>query len=791
MSDQNVLWKRPVTRRKFLTLGVAAAGLATGSYLFWKDGFTLTSFSGETAVDEKIVRTSGSHNCGGRCLIQVHVRDGRIVRISTEDDIPDTPQKPQLRGCLRCRSYRERLYHPDRLKYPMKRVGKRGEGNFERITWDEALDTIAGHTQRIRQQYGPDGIYIQYGWGNSGRVSERVWMERLLGLQGGYLSYYGNYSTACTHMATPYTYGTTNTGNNREDWLNSKVIILLGWNPAETIHGTNTTYYLKRAKAAGAKIITIDPIYSNTAISLADQWIPIRPTTDSALLDAMAYVMITEDLHDQKFLDQYCLGFDEDHMPPGIPAGNSYRSYVLGDSEDNTPKTPAWAEAITGIPQETIIQLAREYATNRPGALIEGYGPQRHAYGEQVVRSGIALAAMTGNVGVKGGWASGSGYQARGNFVASIPAANPHKAQISVFSWPDAIVRGKGMGSELSVKGARQLNSNIKLIFNLGGNCLVTQHADNNGTAKILADENLVEFLVVSEQFLTPSAKFADILLPADNMMERDDIVTPWGWGDYVLYMNKAVDTVFECRNGYDWISDLAGRLGLKEKFTEGRTLEQWLRYLVEETAKKNPGFPSYEEFTRNGVYRWEHKEPAIAFQKQIEDPQNNPFPTPSGKIEIFSSRLWDMKNPREIPAVPKYVPAWEGPEDPLRETYPLQCIGHHYKRRVHSVFDNVDWMEEAGRQEVWVNALDAAERGLNDGELVKVYNDRGIIVLPVKVTSRIMPGVASVPQGAWWMPDAEGVDRRGSINTLTKYHPTPLAFGNPTHTNLVQITRA
>ena len=148
------------------------------------------------------------------------------------------------------------------------------------------------------------------------------------------------------------------------------------------------------------------------------------------------------------------------------------------------------------------------------------------------------------------------------------------------------------------------------------------------------------------------------------------------------------------------------------------------------------------------------------------------------------------MKKPQEIPAVPKYVKAWEGPQDPLRNKYPLQCIGHHYKRRVHSIFDNTGWMEEAGAQEVWVNPLDAAQRGCQNGDLVKVFNDRGIIVLPIKVTLRIMPGVVSVPQGAWWVPDAQGVDRRGSINTLTKYHPTPLAFGNSTHTNLVQIIK-
>ncbi|MBC2478236.1 molybdopterin dinucleotide binding domain-containing protein, partial [Clostridium beijerinckii] len=346
-------------------------------------------------------------------------------------------------------------------------------------------------------------------------------------------------------------------------------------------------------------------------------------------------------------------------------------------------------------------------------------------------------------------------------------------------------------GADYSVVGVDKLTSNIKLIFNLGGNCLINQHGDSNATGKLLEDESLVEFILVTEHFLTASAKYADILLPADNMMERDDIVTPWVDGDYVLYMNKAVDTVYECRNGYDWISALAERLGLKEEFTEGKNLEDWLRYITHETAKKNPGFPSYEEFKEKGIYRWEYDEPSIAFKEQIEDIENNPFPTPSGKIEIFSKALWNKNNLKEIPAVPKYVSAWEGPEDSLKEKYPLQCIGHHTKRRVHSIFDNMNWMEEVEPHSVWINTLDAEERGFKDGELVKVFNDRGTIIIPVKVTPKIMPGVVSIPQGAWYSPDKEGIDRRGCINTLTKYKPTPLAFGNPSHTALVEITKA
>ncbi|MFT8315528.1 MAG: DMSO/selenate family reductase complex A subunit [Clostridium sp.] len=762
--------------------------------LFKEDGFYNYKENPEEEANEnreEIISTSGSHNCGGRCVIKVHVKNNRIVRISTEDNIVDTKAVPQLRGCLRCRSYRNRMYNYNRLKFPMKRIGKRGEGKFKRITWEEAIDTIADNTKRVMKKYGKDAIYVQYATGNAGRAAERTWMKRLLGMYGGFLDYYGSYSTACTQIATPYTFGTIYTGSSRDTWQNSKLIILLGFNPAETIHGTNTAYYLKLAKEAGAKIISIDPIYSNTAIALADKWIPIRPTTDSALLDAMAYVIITENLQDQEFLNRYCLGFDEEHMPYGIPKGNSYRSYILGEGEDKVPKTPAWAEDLTGIPKETIIELAREYAVNKPAALIEGFGPQRHAYGEQYTRSGTVLAAITGNIGINGGWASGTGYPTRQEFVASIPTYNPNKAKISVYSWPDAIVRGKGMGVELSVTGVEELSSNIKLMFNLGGNILVNQHGDSNGTAKLLKNEELVEFIAVSDHFLTPSAKFADILLPADNMMERDDIVTPWGPGDYAIYMNKAVDTVFQCRNGYDWISDLAEKFGLKEKFTEGKSIDEWMEYLVEETAKKNPGFPSFKEFKKKSIYRWNYDEPSIAFEEQIKDPENNPFPTPSGKIEIFSERLWNMNNPLEIPAVPKYISAWEGPEDPIKETYPLQCIGHHYKRRVHSTFDNTSWMEEAGKQEIWISSIDALKRGIKNGDEVKVFNARGTVILPAKVTPRIMPGVVSIPQGAWWSPDKEGIDRRGNVNTLTKYHPTPLAFGNPSHTNLVEVVKA
>ena len=228
----------------------------------------------------------------------------------------------------------------------------------------------------------------------------------------------------------------------------------------------------------------------------------------------MAHVIIKEELQDQAFLDRYCVGFDEDHMPAGIPPGHSFKSYILG-VPDGVPKTPDWAARITGIEAATIVRIAREYATSKPAQLIQGLGPQRHAHGEESVRMGIVLACMTGNLGIPGGgWGGGEGGRSLGLGFGSLPTGeNPVKAQIPCFLWTDAVVRGTEMTEADGVKNG-PLPSNIKFIFNIAGNVLVNQHSDINRTVKILRDESLVRFIVVSDLFMTPSAKFADVLCP-------------------------------------------------------------------------------------------------------------------------------------------------------------------------------------------------------------------------------------------------------------------------------------
>jgi anaerobic dimethyl sulfoxide reductase subunit A len=747
--------------------GAAGAGLAAEEIF---GGLPLASGGAET-----VVAVACNNNCGGRCHLKAHVRNGRIVRVST-DDSPDVAERPQLRACLKGRAIRTRGVDPRRLKYPMKRAGARGEGKFARIGWDEAVETIAARLRRVLDAYGPGAVYIHYGTGDCGAINGTSAARRLMNLLGGYLGYYNSYSSACLSYTAPFITGYRDT-SSYQTLVHSKLILLNGFNPAETVFETNSNYYLARAKEAGARVVVIDPRLSETAATFADQWVPLKPTTDTALFIAMAHVMIAENLHAQAFLDRYTTGFD------------AFRSYVLG-LEDGTPKSPEWAARITGVEAGVIRALAREYATAKPAALLQGLGPQRHAHGEQSVRAGITLAAMTGNIGTPGGgWGGGEGGRRLSLPVNGLPTgANPIKTRIPVFLWTDAVTRGTQMTAADGVKDG-PLTSNIKFIFNIAGNALLNQHGDVNRTARILRDERLVDCIVVSDHFMTPSAKFADILLPADNSLERADIGFPWSGERYITFGNKVADPPFECRHDYWWLSRVAERLGVGERFTEGKTEEGWLRQIVDEARAADPEFPAYEELQKTGFYR-KPPEEYVAFEKEIRDPAAHPFPTPSGRIEIFSKTLEDLHDPG-IPAIPKYIPAWEGPSDPLASRYPLQCIGPHIKRRTHSTFDENALMEEVEPQQMWISPQDAAARGIADGSLAKVFNDRGALVIRARVTKRIRPGVVSIPQGAWYSPDKNGVCRRGCINVLTSQRPTPLAHGNAQHTILVEVEKA
>ncbi|ELQ6218692.1 dimethylsulfoxide reductase subunit A [Cronobacter dublinensis] len=761
------------------------------------------------ASDERIVWSACTVNCGSRCPLRMHVVNGEIRYVETDNTgTDDYNGLHQVRACLRGRSMRRRVYNPDRLKYPMKRVGKRGEGKFVRISWEEALDTITQGMKRIISEYGNEAIYLNYGTGTLGGTMTRSWppgktlLARLMNCCGGYLNHYGDYSSAQIAAGLNYTYGGWADGNSPSDIANSKLVVLFGNNPGETrMSGGGVTYYLEQARAASqARMIVIDPRYTDTAAGREDEWIPIRPGTDAALASAIAWVLIAENYVDQAFLDTYCVGYDEKTLPPGAPANGHYKAYILGHGPDGIAKTPAWAAPITGIPEARIIKLAREIGQAKPAFIAQGWGPQRHSNGELACRAIAMLPILTGNVGIHGG---NSGAR-EGSF--SLPFArmptleNPVQTSISMFTWTDAIERGPSMTATADgVRGKEKLDVPIKMIWNYAGNCLVNQHSNINRTHEILQDDKKCELIVVIDCHMTASARYADILLPDCTASEQMDFALDASCGNmaYVIFADRAIAPRFECRTIYDITSTLAARMGVGDIFTEGRTQEGWLRHLYAQSRRAIPELPDFDTFRKQGIFKLRDPQGHhVAYQAFRENPTANPLTTPSGKIEIYSSALadiaarWQLPQGDVIHPLPVYSPGFEQVTDPQHARYPLQLTGFHYKSRTHSTYGNVDVLQTACRQQIWINPQDAQARGISDGDRVRVWNARGEARIEAKVTPRIMPGVVALGEGAWYQPDAQGIDHAGSINVLTTQRPSPLAKGNPSHSNLVQLAR-
>ena len=707
--------------------------------------------------DVKIVRATSTFDCGGRCPLKLHVKDNRIIRVEG-DDIPDTDA--QLRTCLRCRAYRKYIHHPNRLMYPQKRVGEKGEGKFDRISWDEALDTLVGQLTRVKETYGNEGIFLATGGAYlAGLHNGGFAAARLLAQFGGYVTHYGNISSEGAVWASLTQYGSVMVGNSRDDLLNSKLIILWGWDPARMISGTNTMYHLIKAKENGARIIAVDPRYHDTAVTLADEWIPIRPSTDTAVMAAMANVMIKENLHDQAFLDKFTVGFDQ------------FKEYVLGQ-EDGVDKTPAWAAEISDVDSASIERLAREYATTKPAALMDCQGPARSAMGEQFNRCAMTLCAMTANVGRPGGSACGGlmgipvGHMFRMSAIP--PGKNPFELtgpkikgtldirervlkRVHINKIFDAILEGKKGGYP----------ADIRMMWSMCNNYM-NQTGNSNKAHRALQK---LDFFCVNELFMTAQARYADLLLPVTSAAERSDLTRPWPSGPYFTFINRALEPLGECKSDFDIATELAERLDIKD--FNPHTEEEWLKILFDFNPEYQKHIKDYDKFRKDGIHRVQLEKPYVAFQKQIEDPENHPFETPSGKIEIFSQRVVDIDHPL-CPPIPKYMQVPEDRFDPLAEKYPLQLLSPHPKIRVHSEMYQVEWLREVEPHRAWINPIDAQARGINDGDEIHVYNDRGKVAITAWVTQRIIPGVICIFEGAWYSPDENGIDRGACANTLT-----------------------
>ncbi|MFO7962331.1 MAG: molybdopterin-dependent oxidoreductase [Desulfobacterales bacterium] len=750
----------------------------------------------ETPGDSvKTVYSVCHDHCTNACVLKLHVQGGKIVRVETDDG-----PEPQFRACLKGRAYRQLVYDPGRLKHPLKRTGERGKGAFKRICWDEALETVASELNRVRAEYGAGSRIFLCSSGDLGHLHYAGLIERVLANAGGYTGVLGTVSDEGTNFAANATYGVANgvTANSRDNLLASRFIIFWGWNPVVTrMYGGHMPSIFRQLKEKGVRAVCVDPRYTETARLLADRWIPIRPGTDAAMLIAMAYVILKEGIQDQAFLDRYTVGFNE------------YKAYLLGKN-DGIPKTPAWAERICGVEGAVIADLAKEYAACRPAALMDGFAPARGAFGEQFNRAAATLAGMTGNIGIEGGSAGCGPMQVQDPAVRLVIMEGVHRflkkgvynpvdlasplrkdsiyyhreARKGNFSIPapghfytggqttaflnrvrvaDAVLKGRSGGYP----------EDYKLLYLVTINWL-NQYGNTN---KIAAAMKKLDFIVVHEQFMTPTAKFADIVLPQNTILERNDL-TVCPFLPFYGHREKAIESVGESKSMFDIATELAAKMGISN-FSE-KTEEEWLKSSIERIEE----IKEYETFKKNGIQRVAPQS-VIAFQHQIEDPEHHKFPTASGKIEIFSQVLADMNNSK-VPPIPKYIACREsGSED-----FPLQLITTHYWRRTHSRFDNIPWMRELERQSVFMNGVDAKSRGIEDGDAVLVFNHRGKTVLPAAVTEKIMPGVVDIPEGAWYDPDENGIDHGGCPNVLIADEPSP-GGAFCTNTAWVQVEKA
>lgn len=846
MSDNNFLEKAltetMLTRRSFLKWSAALGGTAA---LAGGLNYALKTMAetAEAADQGKWISAACWHNCGGRCVNKAYVVDGVVIRQKTDDTHPDSPDFPQQRGCARGRSQRHQVFGRDRLKYPMKRKnwepgtgGKRelrGRDEWVRISWEEALDLVAQETQRILDSYGNKAIL---GGGT------------LLNALGGSMVTWGTVSTGAWPQPTIHMTGNSIGSNDRLDFRNARLAVMWGMNPIWS-SGGNPTYNWRQAKLAGTKFIFVDPFYNDSAQAMADQWIPVRPSTDAALLIGIAYHMIVNDLQDQEFLDKYTVGFDADHMPEGADPKENFKDYVLG-TYDGTPKTPEWASKICGTDPDTIRQFAVEVAATKPAIWAAAAAPARTHRGEQFVQAFLTVAWMTGNVGIPGGmvtntYHAGSSYggpplvNAGSTGAPYIPnplfgyffpySAIPYETDWHGPVWDevwDAILTGEYTAS---VRGKQPID--IKMIWQVAGGSGGNMLNQIPNIPRGIEAYRKVEFVVSNDIVLSTKSKYSDIVLPATTPWEKEGGMYTIAGGEAVLFWSKVSEPLFEARDEMWMERELAKRLGVDPDAIHPLSQTQMMFNAVAGTTvikddasgyeplvtiteadiaelgvegQPQQGRISFKEFREQGVYQVP-RSPGDNFthiQNKAfrDDPEANPLPTASGKLEIHCQPLADVIEAYgwiTLPPIAQYNPPVEGVEETFanfdkraKSDYPLQLYTIHYGRRSHSVFDNIKQLREAFPQEFMINPIDARARGIQHGDTVLITSKHGRVLRPAFVTERIAPGVTTLGEGAWVEMDEElGVDKAGATNTLNGSNPTGQGV-QPWNTCVVQVEK-
>jgi DmsA/YnfE family anaerobic dimethyl sulfoxide reductase A subunit len=789
--EMQQLSRRTFVKGSTITALAAAAGAGALGSLYGCSTAAPDGSGKATAPEEKVTWSFCGY-CGDTCPMQVHTVDGVITWV--ESDNRDDPNGIQLRGCPRAHSMRWYTYSPDRVKYPMKRVGKRGDAEFEQISWDEAIDLLEEKLKYTIDTYGNAAINCP----NPYFFEEGI---RFFNLIGGHLGIYGNLSAGAFAGAMGV-WGAAESSPLTEA-ENADILLMFGNNPLETrLNGYSSSYNFINVRESGTKVINIDYRLNETSSGFPDEWIPIRPGTDSALVAALAYVLITENLVDEDFLHTYTQGYDEQTMPDGAPPNSSYKDYILGTGYDMVAKTPDWAAPITLIPAERITELALEIGNAGSVFVCQGFGIQRQPNGESSVLAICTLPLLIGQLGKPG--TNNGGKETTGIYNTPIPffpmGENPIPAAVSEHMWYAAAERGAELtATHDGVQGAEKLDVGTKFLFLCGSNCLHNQGGDVNKMHEILTDESKVEFIVVMDPQLTSSARYADLLLPKTSRVEDQGV---WNKGtcEYVsgaIYYTKAIAPYYESKSPYDLFTELSDRFGVKDAYTEGRDDEGWAEWFADVGRENDPTLPTWEEGKKLGVVVHPIEEP-VGMKNFVDDPQAFPTWLPSGKIEIYSTLLagmaagWEFDDPRDIiTPIPMFVPGRESYLD-LTEEYPLLLSCFKWKGSVNSNYANLDILNQASRRQVWINPFDAESRGIQHGDMCRIFNDRGEIHIEARVTPRIIPGTIALPNGTWHNADMNGdkIDRGGCPNTLSSAAPTPIAKANPVGRSIAQIEK-
>ncbi|AVO39796.1 molybdopterin-dependent oxidoreductase [Pukyongiella litopenaei] len=741
----------------------------------------------------RLTRVTSSH----WGAFEVDVAGDRIVATRPFSGDPQPPRIPEILPAA--------VHHRSRVARPSIRRGwlehrtaaGRGSEDFVELPWDEALDIAAKDIDRVRRTHGNDAIFGgSYGWSSAGRFHHaQSQVHRFLNSIGGYVASFGSYSTGCAQSIMPHVFGVDFLKllyEHQDGWQtihdHTETLVMFGGiNPKNAqvsmggITEHETAGWFDRFAASGIRCINIGPQRSDAPEGC--DWISLRPASDTALMLALAHVIETEGLADHDFLDRYTVGYDR------------FRPYLLGES-DGCPKTPEWAAPLCGVDPETIRATARHMATTRTFITV-AWSLQRGEHGEQPYWMSAVLAAMLGQIGLPGGGV-GYGYGAIGGVGKSLiglrgmtlpQLTNPVTRVIPVARIGDML---RNPGQRYDFNGRRDTFPDIRLICWAGGNPF-HHHQDLNALHEAWQRP---ETIIVNEPWWTATAKRADIVFPATTPYEREDIGRS-NLDDYLFHMPRLIPPVHEARDDYDIFAGLAARLGAGDIYTEGLSSEDWIARLYAEYracgAEQGVEIPDLETLKAENWVRLPIRSDGpnrTLFAPFREDPDRAPLGTPSGRIEIFSETI-DGFGYDDCPGHPVWLPPaeWLGAATPAT---PLHLVSPQPGDKLHSQLESALADVEGARPEILIlHPQDAAARGIETGDLVRVFNARGACRARARVSRDIRQGVVALPTGAWYGDPGGNIDPHGNPNVLTRDVGTSrLGQGSSAHTALVDVAR-